>query len=117
MPPGTALASAVTAAGTELEDLMLTGLVAGAAVAAAQSTLLARAGLARAAWAAVTAASWPVGWLATWATIVDVERRYYIFGASGALLVTVPHRPGAATRVRLAGRDQRHGAARRAREP
>jgi hypothetical protein len=27
--------------------------------------------------------------VATWAAIVDVERGYYVFGASGALLVTV----------------------------
>src|SRR5215212_5474155 len=59
MAAGTALAAVATGAGTELEDLMLTGLVAGAAVGAAQSRLLARAGLASAAWTAVTAASWP----------------------------------------------------------
>jgi hypothetical protein len=89
MAAGTALAAAVTGAGTELGDLMLTGLVAGAAVGAAQSTLLARGRLVGAAWTAVTAASWSLGWLATWATIVDIERGYYVFGASGALLVTV----------------------------
>jgi hypothetical protein len=90
MAAGTALAAAVTGAGTELEDLMFTGLVAGAAVGAAQSTLLARAGLASVAWTAVTAASWPLGWLATWAVVgLNADRGFYVFGAGGALLVTV----------------------------
>jgi hypothetical protein len=89
MAAGTALAAKITGAGTELEDLMLTGLIAGTAVGAAQSMLLARDGLRSAAWTAITAISWPLGWLATSAIIVDVERGYYVFGASGALLVTV----------------------------
>jgi hypothetical protein len=90
MAAGTALAAAVTGAGTALADLMLTGLIAGAAVGAAQSTLLARGRLAAAAWTAVTAASWPLGWLATWAVVgLDADRGFYVFGASGALLVTV----------------------------
>ena len=90
MAVGTALAAAVTGAGTELGDLMLTGLVAGAAVGAAQSTLLARAGLGSVAWTAVTAASWPLGWLATWAVVgINADRGFFVFGASGALLVTV----------------------------
>jgi hypothetical protein len=89
MAAGTALAAAVTGAGTELEDLMFTGLVAGAAVGAAQSTLLARAGLASVAWTVVTAASWSLGWLTTSAYLTDIERGYYVFGAGGALLVTV----------------------------
>ena len=90
MAAGTALAAAVTGAGTELADLMFTGLVAGAAVGAAQSTLLARAGHASVAWTAVTAASWSFGWLATWAVVgLNTDRGFYVFGASGALLVTV----------------------------
>jgi hypothetical protein len=90
MAAGTALAAAVTGAGTELEHLMFTGLVAGAAVGAAQSTLLARAGLRSAAWTAVTAASWPLGWLATWAVVgINADRGFFVFGSSGALLVTI----------------------------
>jgi hypothetical protein len=89
MAAGTALAAAVTGAGTELGDLVLTGLVAGAAVGAAQSTLLARAGLASGTWTAVTAASWPLGWLATWAVVgLNADLGFYVFGASGALVVT-----------------------------
>jgi len=89
MAGGSALAAALTGAGTELADVMLTGLVTGAAVGAAQSTLLARGRRVAPAWTAVSAAGWSLGWLATWATIVDIERGYYVFGASGALLVTV----------------------------
>jgi hypothetical protein len=89
MAAGSALAAGVTGAGTELADLMLTGLVAGGAVGAAQSTLLARGRLVAAAWTTLTAASWPLGWLATWAVVgLDAERGFYVFGASGALLVT-----------------------------
>lgn len=90
MAAGTALAAVVTGAGTELGDLMLTGLVAGAAVGAAQSTLLRRAPLASAAWTSVTAASWSLGWLASWPIIGDnADRGFYVFGTSGALVVTV----------------------------
>jgi hypothetical protein len=89
MAAGSAVAAAVTGAGTELQDLMLMGLVTGAAVGGAQSILLARGGLASATWTAVTAASWPLGWLTTWAYLTDIERGYYVFGAGGALLVTV----------------------------
>jgi hypothetical protein len=110
MAAGTALAAAVTGAGTELPDLMFTGLVAGAAVGAAQSTLLGHGRLASAAWTAVTAASWSLGWVATWATIVDIERGYYVFGASGALLVTVL--TGLALRRMLAAPRESGGAVR-----
>ena len=90
MAGGTALAAAVTGAGTELGDLMLTGLVSGAAVGAAQSALLGRGRLVSAAWTAVTAASWSLGWLASWPIIGDnADRGFYVFGASGALVVTV----------------------------
>jgi hypothetical protein len=89
MAAGSALAAAMTGAGTELADVMLSGLVTGAAVGAAQSTLLARGQRVAATWTAVTATGWSLGWLATWATFVDIERGYYVFGASGALLVTV----------------------------
>lgn len=89
MAAGTALAAAVTGAGTALEDLMFTGLVAGAAVGAAQSTLLARTRFAPAAWTTLTAATWPLGWLATWAVVgLNADLGFYVFGASGALLVT-----------------------------
>jgi hypothetical protein len=83
MAAGSAVSAAVTGSGTELADVMLAGLVTGAAVGAAQARLLGRA------WIFVTAAAWSLGWLATWLTIVDIERGYAVFGSSGAILVTV----------------------------
>lgn len=90
MAAGTALATAVTGGGTELGDLMFTGLVDGAAVGAAQSRLLAGGRLVSVGWTTATAASWSLGWLATWAVVgLDAALGFYVFGASGALLVTL----------------------------
>ena len=86
---GTALAAAVAGTGTGIGDLMLNGLITGAAVGAAQSALLGRAALARVAWTAVTAAAWALGWLVTGNVIVDAERGHHAFGSSGAIVVTV----------------------------
>src|SRR4051812_30555076 len=112
MAAGTALAAAVTGAGTGLEDRMFTGLVVGAA----QSTLLARAGVASVAWTSVTAASWSLGWLTTWAYLTDIEpwlprlRRRWRAGRDG------PHRSGTATHRRRPEREQRRDAAGRGHE-
>ena len=38
---------------------------------------------------ATTSAAWALGWLTTANVIVDAERGYVTFGASGALIVTV----------------------------
>lgn len=89
MAGGSALAAAATGAGTELADVMVLGMVTGAAVGAAQSTLLARGRRVSAAWTAVSAVGWSLGGLTTSAIIVDIERGYHVFGAGGALLVTV----------------------------
>jgi hypothetical protein len=101
MAAGTALAALLTGAGTELADLMVTGLIAGAAVGAAQATLLPGGPAAAATWAGVTAASWPLGWLATWAVVgLNADQGFFVFGSSGALIVTVV--TGAALRRLLA---------------
>jgi hypothetical protein len=68
---------------------MVTGLIAGAAVGAAQSAVLARGPLVAATWTLVTAAGWSLGWLATFEVIVDIERGYHSFGSSGAAIVTL----------------------------
>jgi hypothetical protein len=83
---GSGLAALLTGSGTELADVMLAGLVTGAAVGGAQATLLGRGA---ATWVAVTGAAWSLGWLATWLTIVDVERGYAVFGSSGAIVATL----------------------------
>jgi hypothetical protein len=40
-------------------------------------------------WPLVVAIAWPVGWTVTWAFGIDVERGYYMFGATGALAFAV----------------------------
>jgi hypothetical protein len=89
MAVGMALAVSVTGAGTGLVDVTAVGLVAGSVVGAAQSVLLVEGARLRAVWTAVVAVSWSLGWLATWLVIVDIDRGYHVFGAAGALLVTV----------------------------
>jgi hypothetical protein len=90
MAMGGALAAAITGAGTALADVVVVGAITGAAVGAAQATLLARPSFGRAAvWTGATAVAWALGWAATSATIVDVERGYAVFGASGAVAATL----------------------------
>jgi hypothetical protein len=86
---GSALGATITGAGTEVGDVVLWGLVTGAAVGAAQSALLVRGPRVSAAWTAVTAAGWSLGWLVTSQVIVDIERGHHVFGSSGALVATV----------------------------
>jgi hypothetical protein len=86
MSAGTAVAAVVTGAGTELQDLMVTGLIAGAAVGAAQGTILG----ATAAWTAITAASWSLAWLVTYTVVgVHADDGFFVFGSSGALVATI----------------------------
>ena len=89
MAVGAAISAALTGAGTERADVMLAGLVTGAAVGGAQSAVLARGLRVALAWTAATAVAWSLGWLVTSSVIVDMERGHHIFGSSGALLVTV----------------------------
>jgi hypothetical protein len=98
---GSALGATITGAGTDVTDVMLWGLTTGAAVGAAQSALLARGRAASAAWTAVTAAGWSLGWLVTSQVIVDIERGHHVFGSSGALVATIL--TGLALRQLLAG--------------
>ena len=37
-------------------------------------------------WVPVVAIAWSLGWAVTWAIGIDVERGYYVFGASGVLV-------------------------------
>lgn len=86
MAGGAAVAAALTGSGTDVPDVMLAGLVTGAAVGAAQSLVLPRGA---AVWTAVTAAAWSLAWLTTASVIVDIERGHHVFGSSGALVATV----------------------------
>jgi hypothetical protein len=87
---GDGLGALLTGAGTGIGALLITGLATGIAVGLLQWWLFLRGRLLAAApaamWVPVVAIAWPVGWAVTWATGVDVERGYYVFGASGALV-------------------------------
>jgi hypothetical protein len=86
---GTALAVAVTGAGTSGGDLLVRGVVTGAAIGLAQGLVVRRSALAVAGWTLVTSTAWGLGWFITARVIVDAERGYVVFGSSGALLATV----------------------------
>jgi hypothetical protein len=84
---GDGLGALLTGAGTGLGALLITGLATGVAVGLLQWGLVLRGRLALATlWPPVVAIAWPVGWTVTWAAGIDVERGYYTFGASGALV-------------------------------
>jgi hypothetical protein len=87
---GDALGALLTGAGTGIGALIVTGLATGVAVGLLQWGLCLRDRLQLASlWLPVVAVAWPVGWTVTWAVVgVDVERGYYVFGASGALIFT-----------------------------
>jgi hypothetical protein len=84
---GDALGALLTSAGTGIGALLITGLVTGIAVGLLQWGFVLRSRLLRSRlWPPVVAIAWPVGWTVTWAFGIDVERGYYVFGASGALV-------------------------------
>jgi hypothetical protein len=84
---GDGLGALLTGAGTGIGALLITGLVSGVAVGLLQWGVFLRGRLLRASlWAPVVAIAWPVGWTVTWAFGIDVERGYFVFGASGALV-------------------------------
>jgi hypothetical protein len=84
---GDTLGALLTGASTGIGALLITGLVTGVAVGLLQWGVFLRGRLLLARlWAPVVAIAWPVGWTVTWAFGIDVERGYYVFGASGALV-------------------------------
>ncbi len=84
---GDGLGALLTGAGTGLGDLLITGLATGVAVGLLQWGLVLRGRVLLASlWPPVVAIAWPLGWTVTWAFGIDVERGFYAFGASGALV-------------------------------
>ena len=84
---GDALVALLIGAGTEISDLLIRGLVTGAAVGLLQWGLVLRGRLLVASlWPLVVAIVWPIGWTVTWAAGIDVERGYHVFGSTGALV-------------------------------
>lgn len=84
---GDAVGALLTGAGTGIGALLITGLATGVAVGLLQWGFFLRGRVLFASlWPLVVAIAWPLGWTVTWAAGVDVERGYYVFGASGALV-------------------------------
>jgi hypothetical protein len=83
---GEAVGALLTGAGTGIGALLITGLATGVAVGLLQWWLLRGRLLVASLWPPVVAIAWPLGWTVTWASGIDVERGYYVFGASGALV-------------------------------
>jgi hypothetical protein len=84
---GDALGALLTGAGTGIGALLITGLATGVAVGFLQWGLSLRGRLPAASlWPPVVAIAWPLGWTVTWAFGIDVERGYYVFGSTGALV-------------------------------
>jgi hypothetical protein len=84
---GNAVGALLTGAGTGIGDLLISGLATGVAVGLLQGGLFLRGRLLAAGmWVPVVAIAWPLGWAVAWAIGIDVERGYYVFGASGALV-------------------------------
>jgi FtsH-binding integral membrane protein len=86
---GLALAGAITQGDTSIPQLMLTGLVSGAVVGAAQAPVLRVSRAVAVAWVGLVAGAWSLAWLVTANVIVDAEREYTVFGASGAIVATL----------------------------
>jgi hypothetical protein len=89
MAAGGAAAAALTGSGTDLQDLVLTGVVVGGAVGATQAGVAHMDRLRGAVWTLATSGSWAIGWAVSTGIGVDVERGYVVFGASGALAATL----------------------------
>jgi hypothetical protein len=86
---GGALGALVTGAGTGIGALLITGLATGVAVGLLQWLVVRERLLLASLWPPVVAIAWPVGWTVTWTFGIDVERGYYVFGATGALVFAV----------------------------
>ena len=103
---GDGVGALLTGAGTDLGALLITGLATGVAVGLLQWGLVLRGRLPLASlWPLVVAIVWPVSWTVTWAAGIDVERGYYVFGSSGALVFAAI--TGLAMLLMLRGRTRR----------
>lgn len=83
---GNTVGIVLTGVGGGIEDLIIIGVAAGAAVGAGQWTLLRErlrlAGL----WIPLLTIAWPLGWTTTWYIGVNISLGYTVFGAVGALV-------------------------------
>ena len=87
---GIAIGAATVDYGTTMGDFALQGALCGLVVGAAQAVVLRpQLGRAAALWAPALSALWALGWVISTAIGVDVERQWTVFGASGAITVTL----------------------------
>lgn len=89
VPVGAITAALVVGPPVTAPAAALTGAIIGAAAGIAQAFALPASIWPRVAWAATVAVSWTAGWLITSAVIVDLDRGHFIFGSSGAAVVTI----------------------------
>lgn len=75
--------------GTSIGDLAVLGAVSGLCVGAAQWSILRNHVGASLLWIPGIAAMWALGWTITTSIGVDVESKWAVFGASGAITVAV----------------------------
>jgi hypothetical protein len=85
MALGMALGHVLLGDDTTALQLVLRGLVAGAAIGAAQAVLLRRILPTATVWAAVVTLGWAIGWVVSAATGLDLAPKWAVFGAKGAL--------------------------------
>jgi hypothetical protein len=87
---GLAIGGTVARFGTDLGDLAVQGAISGLAIGAAQTTILIpRFGAIAFAWPFYLAAAWTAGWAITTSVGVQVEDQFTVFGAAGAVIVTL----------------------------
>jgi hypothetical protein len=86
---GLTLGASVVGYDTDTASLVAMGAFSGAGVGLAQAIAVPMRRPDRILWALATPALWAGGWLLTSQVIVDTERQHAMFGASGALLVSV----------------------------
>lgn len=87
---GIALGAGVVDYGTTMGDFALQGALCGLVVGIAQAVVLrSHLGGAAVLWAPGLSALWALGWVISTAIGVDVDRQWPVFGASGAVTVTL----------------------------
>jgi hypothetical protein len=87
---GLTLGASVVDFRTGLEDLVVQGSISGLAVGTAQALVLARrTGRVAFLWPVYLAVAWSIGWAVTTSAGVQVEEQFTVFGAAGAVTVTL----------------------------
>ena len=87
---GITIGAAAVDYGTSMGDFAVQGTLCGLVVGGAQAVdLRSRLGRGAALWAPALSALWALGWVISTAISVDVDRQWTVFGASGAITVTL----------------------------